>query len=300
MASPVYDAEALHKAMKGLGTNDGVLIEILTNRTNEQLTYLSHEYKKIYGKTLKKAIKSETSGDYQELLCALITPRVHWIAKQIHKAVDRVGTDESCLIDMLVFTSSFELAAVNQYYMHKYKNTAHHDIEKDTSGDLKKALLALLGTNRDGPEGPPDAAAHDAHALYKAGEGKIGTDEKKFIEIICGRPLRHVWNVAQAYQRERGKKLTKVIKSETSGYFAKTLLACVTPWPHYWAKRVHHAIKGVGTKDALLIRAFVFNNKPMLQQIAQAYQQKYSRSMYEDVKGDTSFNYGKTLMHLLK
>eukprot|EP01116_Phalansterium_solitarium_P011314 TRINITY_DN26950_c0_g1_i1.p1 TRINITY_DN26950_c0_g1~~TRINITY_DN26950_c0_g1_i1.p1 ORF type:complete len:304 (+),score=101.45 TRINITY_DN26950_c0_g1_i1:151-1062(+) len=300
LPTPQQDAEALHRAFKGLGTDDRTVIEIITNRTNDQLAYLAAEYKKLYGKSLKKALKSETSGDYCTLLCALVTPRVQYIAKQIHKAVDRAGTDEGALIDLLVFTSSAELHAANQFYQHKYKKSISHDVGDDTSGDFKKSLLALIEHNRDIPPGPPAQAAADAHALYKAGEGKIGTNEKVFIELLCARPLLHTWNIAQAYKQERGKKLTKAIKSETSGYFCRTLLATVTPWPQFWAKRIHHAVAGVGTKDALLIRAFVLNNKPQLQAIAQAYAAKYKKSMYDDVKSDTSFNYQKVLTSLLK
>lgn len=300
MASPQQDAEILHHAMKGLGTDDDTLIRIITSRTNQQLAYLNQEYKRLYGKTLKKAVKSETSGDYQAVLLGLITPRPHWIAKMIHKAVDRAGTDEGTLIDLLVFTPSAELAAANQYYEKKYHHSIAHAVGDDTSGDFKKALLKLITTNRDVPEGPPQQAAAEAHMLYKAGEGKLGTDEKTFIEVLCGHPLRHTFNVAQAYKAERGKKLSKAIKSETSGYFCKVLKATVTPWPHYWAKRIHHAVAGVGTKDALLQRVFIFNDKQSLQMIAQAYFEKYKKSMYDDVKSDTSFNYQRTLTHLLK
>jgi len=300
MASPQQDAQILKQAMKGLGTDDETVINVICNRTNEQLVFLNQEYKKMFGKTLRKAIKSETSGDYRDVLLGLIMPRPQWIAKQIHAAVDRAGTDEGCLIDLLVFSPRHVLDAANHFYEKKYKHSIAHAVGDDTSGDFKKALLKLIQSNRDVPEGPPQAAAADAHMLYKAGEGKIGTDEKVFIEILCGRPLRHTFNVANAYKQERGKKLAKVIKSETSGYFAKTLLATTTTWPVYWAKRVRHAVKGVGTKDALLKRCFVFNDKASLKMIAHAYHEKYNRSMFEDVKADTSFNYQKTLTQLLK
>jgi hypothetical protein len=65
------DAEALYKAMKGFGTDEKVLNDIIGNRTREQLQEIKKVFEQKYGKTLEKWIKSETSGHYEEILCAL-------------------------------------------------------------------------------------------------------------------------------------------------------------------------------------------------------------------------------------
>ena len=44
------DADALHYAMKGFGTDENVLINILCHRTRDQRTAISHAYKAGYGK----------------------------------------------------------------------------------------------------------------------------------------------------------------------------------------------------------------------------------------------------------
>ncbi len=47
---PRADADALHKAMKGLGTNEAALINVLCHRTSQQRTQIYQAYKSGYGK----------------------------------------------------------------------------------------------------------------------------------------------------------------------------------------------------------------------------------------------------------
>uniref|UniRef100_A0A7N8YP64 Annexin n=1 Tax=Mastacembelus armatus TaxID=205130 RepID=A0A7N8YP64_9TELE len=67
-----YDASQLHKALKGAGTDDDVLIEILPSRTGEHVQEIVKVYKKEFGGKLEKDICSDTSGHYQRLLVILL------------------------------------------------------------------------------------------------------------------------------------------------------------------------------------------------------------------------------------
>ena len=67
-----YDCEQLHKAMKGIGTDEGTLIEIIASRPNWLLKQIKEQYKIKYGKELEDVIKKETSGDLQRLLISLL------------------------------------------------------------------------------------------------------------------------------------------------------------------------------------------------------------------------------------
>ena len=51
--NPVDDAEKLYKAMKGIGTNETVLIDILCRRTNQQRMQIALSFKTAYGKVIK-------------------------------------------------------------------------------------------------------------------------------------------------------------------------------------------------------------------------------------------------------
>lgn len=66
--------QVLHKAMKGLGTDDSVLVRIVVSRTEIDLQYIKAEYMKKYRKPLGDAIHSETSGHYRTFLLSLVGP----------------------------------------------------------------------------------------------------------------------------------------------------------------------------------------------------------------------------------
>ncbi|NXT90772.1 ANXA8 protein, partial [Anhinga rufa] len=73
MYSPFkYDAKELHDAMKGIGTSEDVIIEILASRTKAQIKEIIKAYKEEYGSDLEEDIKSETSGYFEQILVCLL------------------------------------------------------------------------------------------------------------------------------------------------------------------------------------------------------------------------------------
>ncbi|KAI8560718.1 hypothetical protein RHMOL_Rhmol04G0278000 [Rhododendron molle] len=69
-----FFAKALHKAMKGLGTDDSTLIRVIVTRAEIDMQYIKAEYRKKHGKSLNDAVHSETSGHYRAFLLALLGP----------------------------------------------------------------------------------------------------------------------------------------------------------------------------------------------------------------------------------
>jgi len=67
-----YFAKVLHKAMKGMGTNDSTLIRVVVTRTEIDMQYIKAAYYQQYHKTLVEAIHSETSGHYRTFLESLV------------------------------------------------------------------------------------------------------------------------------------------------------------------------------------------------------------------------------------
>ncbi|KAK5986593.1 Annexin IV, partial [Trichostrongylus colubriformis] len=81
------DAETLRKAMKGLGCNNSKVIAVLCGRTNWQRQEIAKAFKAMYGKDLIKDLKSELSGDFEDLILALMEPTAVYDAKELHKAM---------------------------------------------------------------------------------------------------------------------------------------------------------------------------------------------------------------------
>ncbi|XP_064108482.1 annexin-B12-like [Macrobrachium nipponense] len=68
----VFFAEALHASMVGLGTRDRTLIRLVVSRSEIDMGDIKVQYHNLYGRTLEKDIKGDTSGDYKRTLLALI------------------------------------------------------------------------------------------------------------------------------------------------------------------------------------------------------------------------------------
>jgi len=65
-------SEVLYKSMKGMGTDDETLIRTILSRCEIDLALIKKRFEKLHQKTLDKAVKSETSGDYRKIMLALI------------------------------------------------------------------------------------------------------------------------------------------------------------------------------------------------------------------------------------
>ena len=65
-------ADALYKSMKGLGTDDDLLIHTLSTRNPSQIEEAKAIFERKYpGESLEGWIKGDTSGDYMKVLLAL-------------------------------------------------------------------------------------------------------------------------------------------------------------------------------------------------------------------------------------
>ncbi|CAM6000618.1 unnamed protein product [Sphagnum balticum] len=69
---PAFFAERLERSMRGLGTNDSMLIRCVVTRSEVDMVQVKAEYQRLYGKALESAIASETSGKYKDALIALV------------------------------------------------------------------------------------------------------------------------------------------------------------------------------------------------------------------------------------
>uniref|UniRef100_A0A3P9J8A4 Annexin n=1 Tax=Oryzias latipes TaxID=8090 RepID=A0A3P9J8A4_ORYLA len=299
-ADPLKDVEVLRKAMKGFGTDEQAIINLLGSRSNKQRVPLLRAYKTSYGKDLVKDLHSELSGDFRKLVLATLKTPAEFDASELHSAIKGAGTDEACLIEILSSRSNAEIKEINRIYKQEYKKSLEDSISGDTSGHFRRLLISLAQGNRDERE-TVDAslAAQDAQALYAAGENKLGTDESKFNAILCARSKPHLRAVFHEYQRMCGRDIEKSISREMSGDLESGMLAvvkCIKNTPAYFAERLYKAMKGAGTKDTTLIRIMVSRSEVDMLDIRKEYVKNYGKSLYTAISGDTSGDYKKLLL----
>nr|XP_057914079.1 annexin A11-like isoform X1 [Doryrhamphus excisus]XP_057914080.1 annexin A11-like isoform X1 [Doryrhamphus excisus] len=301
-ADPLKDVEVLRKAMKGFGTDEQAIIDLLGSRSNKQRVPLLRAYKTSYGKDLIKDLHSELSGDFRKLVMATLKSPAEFDASEIHCAIKGAGTDEACLIEILSSRSNAEIKEISRIYKTEYKKSMEDAISSDTSGHFRRLLISLAQGNRDERQNVDlSLAKQDAQALYAAGENKLGTDESKFNAILCARSKPHLRTVFLEYQKMCGRDIEKSIGREMSGDLENGMLAvvkCIKNTPAYFAERLYKAMKGAGTKDTTLIRIMVSRSEVDMLDIRQEYVRNYGKSLYTHISGDTSGDYKKLLLKL--
>ena len=298
------DSALLRKAMKGIGTDEKAIIQIVANRTNSQRLAMIQSYQRQFNRDLIKDLKSELSGKFEDAIMALFEDPITYDCKSLYHAMKGAGTNEDTLIEILSTRPNYYINQIKQKYEILYKKSLEQRISQELSGDLKKVMLTLLSGRRGENQMPnQNDCMNKAQQLYKAGEGKIGTNEEIFYQILTMSSPQELALINQCYmQIGKGNNLIKAIDKEFSGNMKKLLqtlvYSSINP-SEYFATRINYAVKGKGTKDTLLIRIVVTRDEIDMPMIKNAYLRLYGKDLVEVIKKDTSGDYKKLLVELV-
>ncbi len=184
----------------------------------------------------------------------------------------------------------------------KYSRDLEADIKKETSGTLQKILITLLQGSRSTNSHPNQAQCQAiAKEIFDAGEAKLGTDESVFNKYFGTLSPYELACVAQHYHKLTGHTILDAIDKEMQGDSKKayrTIVYATLSPSEYFATRVNEAIKGVGTKDRLLMRVLITRDEIDMPVIKQYYKQLYGKDMVDAIKNDISGDYQKLMVEL--
>uniref|UniRef100_A0A4W6D1F0 Annexin n=1 Tax=Lates calcarifer TaxID=8187 RepID=A0A4W6D1F0_LATCA len=287
---PAADAQALRKAMKGFGTDEDTIIDIVTQRSNAQRQEIRQAFKSLLGRDLMKDLKSELSKNLERLIIGLMLTPAEFDAKMMRKAMEGAGTDEHALIEILVTRSNEEIHAMNDAYQNAYKKSLEEAIQSDTSGHFCRILVSLVQGARE--EGPADVerANADAQELADACNAESDDMEMKFMSILCTRSVPHLRRVFQEFVKCTNKDIEQIIKKEMSGDVKNAFYAIVRSvknQPSYFADRLYKAMKGLGTDDRALIRIMVSRCEIDLFNIRKEFKETHDASLHEFIQVET-------------
>jgi len=297
------DSKALREAMKGLGTDEKAIINVIGYRNNKQRQEIRTSFKQAFGRDLIKDLKKELSGNFERVVVGLMMKPSEYDAYCLHKAMRGAGTDESVLIEILSSRSNDEIKAIHEVYKRDYKSTLEKDIQGETSGHFRRLLTSLNNAARDESMQVDTSKAHaDAQNLYKAGEKKWGTDEASFNLVMASRNRAQLCATFEAYRQISNKDITKSLQNEFSGDILKGMLACVgvaKDTPSYFATQFYKSMKGLGTNDDDLIRAAVTRSEVDMEEIKQRFQHMYKQPLSKFISDDVSGDYKKILLAIV-
>lgn len=223
-----YDCHELRNAMKGLGTNESTLIEIIGSRTTSQLKAIKTRYFELFKEQLEQEVASETSGDLKNLLISLLqcnrseeddvdqNKMVNDLEDLYNAGEGSWGTDESTFNKIFANRSRAELRYINdKYYKHTGKSLKEV-VESEFSGDIKRLLVTVLHALLT----PAD---YFATRIYNACKG-MGTDDNTLIRVLISRDEIDLGEIKTIYKSKYGMTLFDQIKDETSGDYKNLLL----------------------------------------------------------------------------
>ncbi|XP_013145707.1 PREDICTED: annexin B10 isoform X2 [Papilio polytes] len=301
------DAAALRAAMKGFGTDEQAIIDILTSRSNAQRQAISQAFTHEYGRDLIEDLKSELGGHFEDVIVALMLPPEEYLCKELNKCMEGLGTDESVLIEILCTRTKKEIADIVQAYERLYDRPLAEHMCSETSGDFRR-LLTLIVTRA--PQGARDEeagvdaarAADSAQQLYDAGEAKWGTDEEVFNKILAHESFAQLRLIFEEYKNLAGRTIEQAIKAEVDGELKdaySAIVECVENAAAWFAARLRGATQGAGTDDGCLVRVLASRAEIDLGNIKKEYERLYDKTLQSDLEGETSGDYKRALVALL-
>jgi hypothetical protein len=213
MTSVDFDAEQIHQSMKGIGTNEDVLSEMIATRPSRQLIKIKDRYPELYKETLEKDIEGDTSSHYKNILIAMIQggrsdnpyPNIEKMKGFVEKLKDDNESIKENFISYLVTCSYGEICTLCREYEKAYGKNILEGIKDKFGSDEYDFFKKLLNYISD----PGKFFAEKLH----------GFKTEDLIRIIVSRSEENMDEIKDAYKELYGVELIDDIKKETKGDF---------------------------------------------------------------------------------
>jgi len=293
------ECEALKTALKGKEKGDQLINLVLMKNKRDRLA-LREAYNNLYGSDLLKDLDKALHGNFKKVMMDLFKTPTERDAFYLYKSMKGIGTNDEALIEVLCSRSNEEIKKIIEEYKKQFNDDLERKVSSDTSGNYKKFLISLLQCKRSENSVPNDEECKKlAEDLYKAGEGKIGTDEATFNKVFALSSPPELFSINNFYSQLSRRSLSEAVDKEFSGNLKLALMtileSTISP-QNYYAKRINKAVKGLGTNDKMLIRNLLSREGIDMREIREAYKNIFGKDMVQDIKDDTSGDYQKILV----
>ena len=289
--------------MKGFGTNEATLINILAHITPLEIPVLKDTYQQRHHRSLERDIQSETSSYFELALTSILRGPLYHDVWCLDRALRGVGTKERLLDEVLIGRSNADLHAIKQAYHQTYHRTLEADIRSDLSAKTERMYVMILAATRqeDSAAVLPHNVDADVAELYRATEARVGAEQLTVCSILTNRSDGQIRAIALAYEQKYRASLETVLQREFSGHMEHALvqmLRCGADRAMHDAIALEDCMKGPGTRDELLVSKVVqlHWNRAHMAQVKGAYQARYKRDLIGRIRGETSGDYQKILM----
>ncbi|MED6108829.1 hypothetical protein PIB30_027783 [Stylosanthes scabra] len=294
------DAEALHKAFQGWGTDEKSVIAILGHRNVHQRQQIRKAYEAQYQEDLIKRLESELSGHFERAIYRWMLEEADRDAVLANVAIRDGIKGYNVIVEIASVLSPQQLFAMRLAYQNRYKRSLEEDIASNTSFLIRQLLVGLVSSYRyGGEEINAKLAKTEADVLYESVKQKNGNYEEA-IRILTTRSKTQLMATFNRYRDEHGSNITKKLLDVSSDEFHKamhTAIRCLKDPHKYYEKVLRNAIKK-GDEDALT-RVVVSRGEKDMKHIKELYYKRNSVHLEEAITKTTSGDYKKFILTLL-
>ncbi|CAF92129.1 unnamed protein product [Tetraodon nigroviridis] len=197
-----YDATELKSSMKGLGTDEETLIEIVCSRSNQEMAEIKKVYREVFRKELDKDIAGDTSGNFAKLLLALVQTK---------------RDEPSNVIDYQMINADARVSGVFERYQSYSPYDIKESIRKEVKGDLERSFTTLV-------ECFQNRQLYFANRLGEAMKSK-GAKEKVVTRILVSRCEVDLMKIRAEFRKLHQRSLFQTISEHTRGGYQRALLS---------------------------------------------------------------------------
>lgn len=228
------DVYLLRKSIKGVGTNEQLLNDVVLSRSNADLNAIKAAYYTTYKRSAEIDVAEDLSGETKQFFnmimaatraeesAPVIQQAIDADVQHIHTALERfLGKDGLTVCSILSSRSDPQIRAIAYAYEYKFRVPLEKTLSAKFNGHMRIALVQIL-------RAATDRAMRDAVLLEDCMKG-IGTKD----DILVARVVQMHWNrdhmgqVRGAYKVRYKKELAARLYGDTRGNYRNLLIAMV-------------------------------------------------------------------------
>ena len=208
-----FDAYQIYQSVKGLGTDELTLSEIIATRPSRHISIVREKYPQLYKESLDDAIIGDTSGCYQKLLIAIIqgkrSDNPYPNSQKMKEIVEKLKKGEKGKIPEDIFVQHFgscsygEICTICRLYEKTYKENILDNVKdsfsKDTY-DFVKILLQYIS----------DSGSYFAEKIHNF-------KEKDLTRILISRSEVNMDEIRDSYKELYNTELVEDLKEKFEG-----------------------------------------------------------------------------------
>lgn len=275
-----------------MGCDERALIRVFSSPQYSNpwtMAQLAQDYNSRFIRNLEEDITSETRSGLETALLALLRGPLGNDVYVLDKSLNRMGTDEDALMDVLLSRSNADIRAIVAEYKRVKNKDLIVDIKEDVDDTLLRMYTMILSATRaeDTASVHPHEIDQKVTELQRATEGMIGANAISVAQIFVSSNATQLNALADAYQRKYHRSLQDVIEKEFRGDMEDALLRMLTTGQDR-ARSDAFRLREALTKrnDKLFINRVVslYWDRPRLEAAKDAYKKRFGVTLAKEVK----------------